>query len=259
MHDVEWIVANGVEDMRERIRRARERGVEGILVVGGDGTLNDALPAIVETDLPFSVLPAGRGNDFVRNVGLPRDGANALLRRPHLQVRAVDLAFVNGKPFASVAGVGFDGEVTRLANAGAGVVGGTTGYVVCVLRALTTFRPWSVTVAVDEWSWSGEVALVAVANGPCFGGGMQIAPGAALDDGLLDVCIVGAMSRGRLLWEFPKVFWGGHVHHPGAHLLQGRAVRIATARPEDIYADGEWAGRTPGAWSVKPGGLKVLL
>ena len=258
-HAVEWVAAASAEDLRARIRSAGESGMEGVLVIGGDGTLNDALGPLLETGLPFAVLPAGRGNDFVRNAGSGRQGAELLLRTAQLTVRALDVAMVNGRPYASVAGVGFDGVVTRLANAGGGLVGGTTGYVISVLRALTTFRPWTVEVTVDDWHWAGAVVLVAVANGPCFGGGMRIAPGASMDDGLLDVCIVGAMSRGRLLTEFPKVFWGGHVNHPAAHLRRGSVVRISTDRPEDIHADGEWAGRTPGEWTVRRAGLRVLV
>ncbi|HEX9580895.1 MAG TPA: diacylglycerol kinase family protein [Gemmatimonadales bacterium] len=258
-HAVEWVAATSADDIRTRIHGASERGVEGILVIGGDGTLNDALGPLLESGLPFAVLPAGRGNDFVRNAGLGRGGADRVLSSEQLTVRALDVAMVNQRPYASVAGVGFDGVVTRLANRGGGLVGGTAGYVVSVLRALTAFRPWTVEVVVDEWTWRGDVALVAVANGPCFGGGMMIAPGACMDDGLLDVCIVGAMARGRLLAEFPKIFWGGHTGHPAVQLRRGRAVRVSTAEPEDIYADGEWAGRTPGAWSVERCALNMLV
>jgi diacylglycerol kinase (ATP) len=257
-HAIEWVVTGSADDLRARIHAAGDRGVEGVLIIGGDGTLNDALGPLLETGLPFAVLPAGRGNDFVRNVGFHARDAERLLRSAALEVRAFDVARVNGRPYASVAGVGLDGVVTRLANQGKGLVGGTAGYVVSVLRALTGFRPWRVAMTVDQWSWSGEVTLVAVANGRCFGGGMMIAPEASMDDGLLDVCIVGVMSRSRLLVQFPRIFWGGHTKHPAVQLCRGSAVRIATDPPEDIYADGEWAGRTPGTWSVQPGALKVL-
>jgi YegS/Rv2252/BmrU family lipid kinase len=258
-HHVTWVITTSAAELRERIARAREQGMEGILLVGGDGTLNDALEPLLATGLPVAVLPAGRGNDFVRNSGFGDDGPRALLATPEIAVRRLDLGVVNGRPFASVSGVGLDGVVTRMANAGGGFAGGTAGYVVCVLRALATFRPWTVAVAVDDWTWRGDVALVAVANGACFGGGMRIAPGATMDDGLLDVCVVGAMARRQLLAEFPKVFWGGHAHHPAVLLRRGASVRIGADPAEDIYADGEWAGRTPGQWTVKRGGLKLLV
>jgi diacylglycerol kinase (ATP) len=256
---VTWVTTATADDLRARIREAPRHGIEGILLVGGDGTLNDALTSLVDTGLPVAVLPAGRGNDFARNTGFRRGRAAAWLASGRLGIRSLDLGMVNGRPFASVAGVGIDGVVTRLADEGKGWVGGTAGYVVCVLRALTAFQPWSVEVRVDDWTWRGDVALVAVANGPCFGGGMRIAPGATMEDGLLDVCVVGAMSRGRLLTEFPKIFWGGHTRHPAVRMRRGAVVRVSTERPEDIYADGEWAGRTPGEWTVKRGGLKLLV
>jgi diacylglycerol kinase (ATP) len=258
-HEVSWVIAAGAEDLRARINAAPLDGFEGVLLVGGDGTLNDALGPLVETGLPVAVLPAGRGNDFARAAGFNGTSVAALLASGRPEIRRLDVGVVNGRPFASVAGVGFDGVVSRLANQGTGLWGGTAGYVVCVLRALAAFRPWTVEVVVDQWTWRGAVTLVAVANGPCFGGGMRIAPNAAMDDAQLDVCIVGAMSRAQLLAEFPKIFWGGHTAHRAVVMRRGRVVRIEADGPEDIYADGEWAGRTPGAWSVLSGGLRVFV
>lgn len=258
-HDVTWVITASADDLRARIAGAPAQAYEGILLVGGDGTLNDALGPLVETELPTAVLPAGRGNDFARYVGFNRTTVAELLASARPGIRSLDLGLVNGQPYASVAGVGLDGVVTRLANEGGGLIGGTAGYVMCVLRALTAFQPCNVELAVDDWTWRGAVTLVAVANGPCFGGGMRIAPDATMDDARLDVCIVGAMSRPRLLAEFPKIFWGGHTNHPAVLMRRASSVRIVTERPEDIYADGEWAGRTPGEFTVTRGALKVLV
>lgn len=258
-HDVEWVVTASAAEAGERIRAAPKQDVEGVVLVGGDGTVHGVLGALAECGLPFGVLPAGRGNDFVRNLGVPRRDGEALLRSERLQVRRLDLPVVNGTMFGSIACLGFDALVNRLARDGAGYLGGTAGYVVCVLRALAAFRPFAVEVSVDDWEWNGEITMVAVANGPCYGGGMRIAPSAIMDDGAFDVCLVGRVSRGRLLRELPKVFRGTHTEHPGVMMRRGRVVRIATDVPREIFADGELAASAPAVWSFDRRAMRVLL
>ncbi len=257
-HDVEWTVTDSAAEARERIRRAAARGTEGIVLVGGDGTVHGALAALVAEGLPFGVLPAGRGNDFARNLGFAGTAVAGLLRRGSLTVRKIDLATAGDVPYGSVACVGFDAEVNQLARQGAGYLRGTAGYVVCVLRALVQYRPFDVEVEVDGWRWQGPITLVAVANGACYGGGMRIAPRARMDDGALDVCIVSAVTRATLLRQFPKIFRGTHTSHPACILRSGRRVTVRDASGRDVFADGEPAGRTPITFAVQRAGLRVL-
>ena len=257
-HDVEWVVTTSAQEACQRIQVAATRGVEAVFLVGGDGTVHGALGALAEAGLPFGVVPAGRGNDFVRNIGGRRLG-DALLQSQCLQVRRLDLPTVNGTPFASIACLGFDALVNRFARDGAGYLGGTAGYVVCVLRALATYRPFAVEVTVDDWRWTGDITMVAAANGPYYGGGMRVAPAAVMDDGAFDVCVVGRVPRGRLLREFPKVFRGTHTERPGVMMRRGRSVRVATDAPREIFADGELAGSTPATWTFDRRAMRVLL
>jgi diacylglycerol kinase (ATP) len=257
-HDVEWVVTESPADTCNRIRQAAARGTEGIVLVGGDGTVHSALGALVEEGMPFGVLPAGRGNDFVRNLGAASREAGGLLTRDRLRVCHLDLATAGGVPYGSVACVGFDAEVNRLAREGAGYLRGTAGYVVCVLRALARFRPFEVEVEVDGWRWQGAITLVAVANGPCYGGGMRIAPQARMDDGVLDVCIVSAVPRATLLREFPKIFRGAHTSHPACIIRSGRSVTVRDGSEHEVFADGESVGNTPVQFAVQHGRLRVL-
>jgi diacylglycerol kinase (ATP) len=257
-HDVEWVVTESPGHAADRIRLAAAHDTEGVVLVGGDGTVQAALGVLTEQGMPFAVLPAGRGNDFVRNLGATGRDAARLLARTRLHVRRVDFATANGVPYGSVACVGFDAEVNRLARDGAGYVGGTAGYVVCVARALARFRPFEVEVDVDGWRWQGAITLVAVANGPCYGGGMRIAPDARMDDGALDVCIVSAVSRTTLLREFPRIFRGAHTSHPACVVRSGRAVTIRSRPGHEVFADGESVGTTPVRFAVQGEGLQVL-
>jgi len=258
-HAVDWVVASSIGEARRRIREAPSCGVDGVLLVGGDGTVHGALPALREAALPFGILPCGRGNDFARNLGMPLHAPAANWRNDDVQIRHVDLPTVDGRPFASVASLGFDALASRLAVEHAGFFGGTFGYVVCVLRALRSFEPFDVELTVDEWSWKGRITLVAVANGACYGGGMRIAPNATMDDGVLEVCVVKAVSRTTLLAQFPKVFRGTHGSHPAVITVSGSVVTVQTCRSEVLYADGEYVGRTPTVVAVEPRSLPVLI
>ena len=255
-HDLQWVVTRDAAEARRMVLSAHD--VDGAVLLGGDGTVHAVLDALAERRLAFGVIPAGRGNDFVRNLGLRRRVAAQLLHAAPV-VRCCDLARVNDVPFVNIASVGFDAVVNRLASERAGLVGGTAGYVVCVLRALARLRPVVAEITVDDWQWRGEVTMVAVANGPCYGGGMRIAPDASLEDGLLDVCVVRRVSRAMLLQQFPRVFRGAHTRHPAVIMRRGARVRVQTERPEDVYADGEWSGQTPACWTVQRSGLRVLV
>ena len=257
-HEVRVVIALDVATLHRQIREAAATAVEGVLLAGGDGTLHQALPALAETDLPLGVLPCGRGNDFARNLGMS-PCLEAVLRGPlQFAVDTIDLPRANGRPFLSIAGVGFDARVNQLAREGTGWFHGRPGYLVCVLRALRTFTPFAVQVRVDDRSWQGRVTLVAVANGPGYGGGIRIAPGADLRDGQFDVCIVGDIRRGELLRNLPRLLRGRHLDHPRVSLWRGRRVEIVTAEPQPIFADGEFLGATPASCVLDETKLRVL-
>jgi diacylglycerol kinase (ATP) len=256
-HAASGVVVASVVEMRSRILGARADGFEALILVGGDGTLHDALPAILEADLPLVLVPLGRGNDFARNIGVePREWMKWDLRsEPFL--RDIDLPSVNGVPFGSIACAGFDATVNRLARKHKRLFQGRIGYALCVLTALREVRAFPARIVADDAQWSGRALMIAVANGPCYGGGMRIAPGAVMDDGRLDVCIVEEISRLVLVSQFPRVYRGTHLGHPSVHILTGGRVEITADEPQDVYADGEYAGTLPAVCAV--GGRKVRV
>jgi diacylglycerol kinase (ATP) len=246
--------------MRDRIRGARSAGFDAVLLVGGDGTVHQALPALVEEDVPFGVIPCGRGNDFARNVGIPPAGSEStLFVDPKPTVRTIDLPTVNGVPFVSVACLGFDAEVNRLAGEGRGFFGGSLGYLVCVLKALSQFEPFAAEVHIDQRRWRGRILLLAVANGSCYGGGMRIAPGALMSDGLVDVCMVGPLPKLQFLANLPRVYAGTHISHPKVTIETGRSILIETEAPMQVFADGEFVALTPAKWSIGDRTVRVVV
>lgn len=257
-HEFAWITTRSGDEMRASILGAKADGAEALLLVGGDGTVHEALPAIEASGLPFGLLPCGRGNDFARNISIsPRLEENLQIGASPA-VRQIDLPSVNGRPFGSIACLGFDAAVNKLARDGRGIFGGSLGYIVCVLKALREFRPFEIELRVDGHRWQGRIMMVAVANGPYYGGGMKIAPSAEMSDGVLDVCVVKEVSRLKLIRSFPRVFSGGHTGLPDVEMMTGRRVEISSDAAREIFADGELVGETPALCAVGERRIQVL-
>jgi YegS/Rv2252/BmrU family lipid kinase len=205
------------------------------------------------------VIPAGGGNDAARSLGLPADdplAAAGMLTR--LRRRPADLATVDGRAYLNVAGAGFDSEVNRLANQRLRWARGRPRYVGAVLAELVVGRTASFELALDGQPERLSGWLVAVANGPSYGGGMLVAPRASLADGLLEVVVIGAIGKLEFLRTFPKVFSGRHVDHPAVAVHRAARVDLAADRPLAVYADGEPSGTLPATFEVRPAALAVL-
>jgi diacylglycerol kinase family enzyme len=168
--------------------------------------------------------------------------------------------------------VGLDGEVSRRANRLPRWLRRHGGYVVSLVPTIFSFAPVRVKILAaaegnepehtsEAWIVRSDrpTILAAFANTPVYGGGMKIAPLAKMDDGLLDVCVVGAVDRMRLLRLFPTVYSGKHLGVPEVEYFQAGRVRIETERPVDVYADGEYVCRTPVEVGVQRAALKVVV
>ena len=258
-HEFSLSTPRSPDEMRLEIMRAPAQGINALLLIGGDGTVHQALPAIVEANLPFGFLPCGRGNDFARNIGLSMNLENNCSFSSNPSFQKFDLPRINNIPFVSIAYVGFDAEVNKLANDGKGYFAGTLGYIVCVLKTLKNFRPFEVEITVDDHVWRERVMMVTVANGPFYGGGMKIAPEAIMNDGLLDICIVKEISKWELLQQFPKVFKGTHVSHPRIMMKTGHEIKLLSDENREIFADGEYVGHLPAQCTIGNQTIQIMF
>jgi diacylglycerol kinase family enzyme len=167
--------------------------------------------------------------------------------------------------FCSVAGIGLDAEVTRRANALPRWLRGHGGYAVTLLPTMFRFAPFPMKIlTVDKDGGlttrsSQPTLLAAFANTSTYGGGMKIAPHARMDDGQLDICVIGGVDPFKFACLFPTVYFGRHLRIGEVQYFQGAHLRVETERPLDVYADGEYMCRTPAEFSVRPRVMKVIL
>jgi diacylglycerol kinase (ATP) len=251
-----------------------------ILLFGGDGTIHRHLSQLVKLGRPVLIVPEGSGNDFARALGLRRvRDALAAWRRfcaHHANVRTIDLGVITplvagGAPapheahyFGSVAGVGLDGEVARRANNLPRWLRGHGGYALSLAPTIFHFAPLPMKIFTPDGAggWASRrdqpTILAAFANTSTYGGGMRIAPRAQMDDGQLDVCVVGGIDPFKLFCMFPTIYFGRHLTIREVDYFQAAQLRVETESPLDVYADGEYVCRTPVEVSVAPGALKVL-
>src|SRR4051812_11639724 len=242
----------------ELAREAAGRG-ETPVTLSGDGLIGAVAGAVREVPgAVLGVLPGGRGNDFARMIGLPLDAVAACDVLAEGRPTPVDMGAADGRTFLGIASLGFDSDANRIANAAPPQLGRLV-YVYGAFRALTAWKPARFAVEVDGARTAFTGWSVAAANSGFYGGGMRLAPHARLDDGALDVILVGECSKLRFGRTLPKVFRGAHIHEPNVTELRGTEVRVSADRPFTVYADGDPVGTLPITLRAVPAALTVLL
>lgn len=259
----------GPKAMADLVATAVARG-DVVVSVGGDGMLSSLAGSVSSAGGTLAVVPAGRGNDFARMLGLPSDPEPLAAVLLETEPRKVDLLSfcLPGDAERRVAGsvyAGVDAIASELVDR-AQWLPKRLQYPYAAIRSLATYRPGRYCVTVDGVTHEYAAATVVVANSGYYGKGMQIAPAATLDDGLLDVVVIEAASRWELIRSLPKVYDGRHVTLPEVTVLTGRRVELAAdARtPVPVGGDGEPLGVLPGLGAapavveVLPGALSIL-
>jgi len=227
------------------------------VIVSGDGLIGKVGGALAGNRAVIGIVPAGRGNDLARGLGIPADPEAAIEALGTAPVREIDVGEVNGVRFLGIASCGFDSDANRIANE-ARVIGGNLVYAYAALRALVSWQPARFTVTVDGARVEIEGFSVAAANNRAYGGGMLIAPDAEIDDGLIDVVATGVVGKLRFLVRLPQVFRGTHVDNHEVTVLRGSEVAIEADRPFAVYADGDHVTDLPATVRVLPRALGVL-
>ncbi|MET1039280.1 MAG: diacylglycerol kinase [Aeromicrobium sp.] len=256
-HTTTLIQGEDAPAARDRLKQAIDARLDGVLVVGGDGALHAVLDHVADSDLVFGLIPAGTGNDTARSLGIPTkdvDAAVDLVIAGH--VRTIDLARTDEAYVATVVASGFDSKVNERAN-DMTWPRGAMRYNIAIVQELRTFRPLRFTLTLDGTQIEREAMLVAVGNGPSFGGGLRICEGASMDDGLLDVVVINPVSTAKLLRVFPQLYRGTHVTLP--EFERHRVRQVTLSSPGVVaYGDGERLGPLPMTTTIQPGALRVF-
>lgn len=251
-----------------------------VIAVGGDGTASAVADGLLRAaaddggNAPpaLGIVPIGTGTDLARQFGISGSHAEivaGIAKRPVRMVDACRATYVDarGKPasrhFINIASLGISAGIAAAANADANPLRlpGKVHFFVHSVRGLLRFRPYPMRVAIDgETVFEDDAALVAVANGPSFAGGMLVAPQARRDDGLFDVLVVRAANRRALLRALPRIYDGSHLGLSICSLHRGREVAVDPLdrlRPVHLEIDGETAGLSPARFTVLPGALAL--
>lgn len=255
-------------ELTELAREAVDGGAGLLVVVGGDGSVNEVVNGIADRDVELAVIPRGTGWDFARSLAIPRGTEDAIDVALHGQPRRIDLgrvtyhAWEGGERqawFANVASVGMTGAIAQRANDTTKALGGKASYVLATFKVFAGWSNSEISVTVDGETRRARMHDVVVANGPYFGGGMKITPDADAADGAFDVLLIGDLTKRDLMLTLPKTFRGKHLPHPKAELLRGAQVSVDAPEPLPVQLDGEQPGTSPVRFELVPHALRVRV
>ncbi len=256
----------------ELARESARNGYDMVVSVGGDGTINEIVNGLYTSgnirDTTLGIVSTGTGSDYIRTVGIPRrseDACRCLLR---LKKRVVDLGIVaytkDGRQeerlFVNFAGFGFDAEIVRRTTQQFKSLGAVPSYLLGIFATLMFYRNHDISIEMDGESLDMRVCTVVMNNGRYGGGSMFTAPHAELADGLLDVMIVGDLSKPDLLWSIPRIYKGTHLTHPKVTMKRAKEVEVESLSGKmQLQADGELLGEIPARFRVLPSMLNIII
>ena len=247
---------------------ARTAAAEGrlLVVVGGDGTLNEVVNGIAGTKAEVAILPSGTGQDFGRTHDIPTRFDDAVQVALAGVAREIDLGLAHfrapdgsegSRVFANVGSAGMSGAVARRANAMSKALGGRTTFYYALVREFAVWKNTDVTVTFEGAERHGPMHDVIVANGRWHGGGMKLAPDAHPDDGVFDIVLIGDVTKLDFVTTSPKLYNGGHVRHRRVEVVRSAQVAVEAASPIALELDGEVGGATPARFEILPRALRL--
>jgi YegS/Rv2252/BmrU family lipid kinase len=244
---------------RDLAKAAVARGARLVMAWGGDGTINEVASALAFGEVPLGLVPAGSGNGLARQLGVPKKAADAIRLAIAAEPRRIDVGELNDRLFVNAAGIGIDAHVASRFNENYGRRGFPM-YVRVTATALVTYQPNEYTITAAGQRTQVRAVLVTAANSAEFGNGACIAPGARVDDGLLDLVVLEERSRLRTIVNLPRLFTGTVQRVPGCTITRVDRAMIESDRPMTFHVDGEpVAGGTSLRLRVHPGALYVSV
>ena len=256
---------------RELAKSAAKKGYELVVSVGGDGTINEVVNGLYDagniSDVMLGIIGTGTGGDYIRTIGIPRAYQEACQCLTSPRKSTVDVGVVEyfsygqmvKRLFVNFAGLGFDAEIVKTTTQKFKILHSTASYLTGLLTALLLYKNKEVTLIVDGKTAESKACTILLNNGKYGGGGMLAAPDADLADGLLDVLIIGDLSKPDLLWSLPRVYKGTHLTHPKVTIKRAREIEIRSVESVSLQVDGELLGGLPARFYVLPATLNVVV
>lgn len=262
----EFVRAETPQELEERARQEIAAGRKRLVAVGGDGTFQWLVNAALGADVVLGLVPAGGGNDVAAALGLPSDPIAAAHAVVHGQPRAIDVLRARAadgreRCYVGGGGLGLDAAAADHARRQFRRWPGSSRYIAAALWALRKFRPLGIEAEIcgsETNRASGRVLLAAVTNTPAYGAGVKIEPEARLDDGQLNLVLVGTLPFLRILEVIPRILQTGRLDWPEIRRFRGRRVRLRADRPAQFHGDGEVLGPAPVEIEVLPAAVRVL-
>jgi YegS/Rv2252/BmrU family lipid kinase len=256
----------------ELAKAAAKKGYDMVVSVGGDGTIHEIVNGLYASgninDNLLGIVSTGTGSDYIRTTGTPRKFEDACRRFLEPKQRTVDLGIVeyakNGgraeRLFVNFAGMGFDAEIVRRTTQQFKKLGALPSYLMGTLTTLLAYRNHKISLVVDGQAEERRVCTVIMNNGKYGGGGMLTSPQADLADGLLDVLIIGDVSKPDLLRSLPRIYKGTHLTHPKVAARKAKEIEVKSLG-EKLYlqADGELLGEVPARFRILPAALHIIV
>ncbi|WP_071189296.1 lipid kinase [Trichormus sp. NMC-1] len=240
------------------IRRYQQE-IDLVIVGGGDGTLNAAVEAIVDTQLPLGILPLGTANDLARTLGIPNSLPEACQIIAGGQLRRIDLGWVNGKYFFNVASLGLSVKITQRLTKEVKRRWGIFAYAAIALQVIWESRPFRAEIRINSQSVHVKTVQIAVGNGRYYGGGMAVFHDATIDDQRLDLYSLEIKHWWEIIPLLPAMRQGRHIHWQNVRAIQGQEIEVYTRKPRPINTDGEITTHTPAVFRVIPKAIGVLV
>ena len=237
----------------ELSKSAVGKGYEGIISVGGDGTLLEVAQSLKGTGEILGVIPAGTGNDFRESIDVPADPIEALDIILAGKNKRIDMGLINGeKYFMNIAGTGFDVEVVKNTNRVRRFFTGSLAYYLGIIMSTFIYKPLKLKITMDGKVIERTVLLISVANGKCFGGGLKVSPYSDIQDGLFNIIILNRVARRRIIIELPKLQRGELEKIDVAEQFTCKEITIECDEKQTFNIDGELIGETPMTFSIVP-------
>jgi len=256
-------------DAIELARKAADKGMDLIVSIGGDGTVNEIVNGIMKSknDPSLGIIPLGWANDFIKSTDIPSDIIEACKILIKGKTKKIDIGAINSQIyFANICGVGFDAEVAQLANQmkskhpNLRILSAFIYVFATVKKLLSPFSYHNVKIKFDGQEIHSKILFIAISNGKIYGGRFNITPEAILDDGLLEICVVEEMGRFKYLSIIPKVFKGTHASIKGINFYRAKEVVIQSSEPVLAQVSGEVIeGQKEFTITLLPKSLKLIV